>query len=119
MGRREESITTLQVTVTDDYDGKPLPEETQPVTLTYGNKTYELYLSDANAKRLDDTIEKYTKNATPVSRSNSRSSRRSSRSSQPGRDYGAIRAWAKANGHKVAEKGRVSASIIEAYEAAR
>ena len=30
----------------------------------------------------------------------------------------AIREWARSNGHKVSERGRLSSSVIEAYEAA-
>lgn len=31
----------------------------------------------------------------------------------------AIRAWATANGHKVSERGRISASVVEAFDAAQ
>ena len=34
------------------------------------------------------------------------------------RDYGPIREWASANGYTVSERGRVPASVLEAYDAA-
>ena len=33
-------------------------------------------------------------------------------------DYSGVREWAKQNGYKVSERGRVPASVLEAYEAA-
>ncbi|HAM13781.1 MAG TPA: hypothetical protein DCO91_10820, partial [Microbacterium sp.] len=33
-------------------------------------------------------------------------------------DYSAVRAWAKENGYSVSERGRVPASVLEAYNAA-
>jgi hypothetical protein len=34
------------------------------------------------------------------------------------RDTGAIREWAKKHGHKVSERGRLSATVLAAYDAA-
>ena len=34
------------------------------------------------------------------------------------RDTQAIREWAQANGHKVSDRGRIPASVVDAYEAA-
>lgn len=34
------------------------------------------------------------------------------------RDTGAIRTWARENGHEVSERGRIPASVVEAYDAA-
>lgn len=33
-------------------------------------------------------------------------------------DLGTIRAWAQSNGHKVGDRGRIPAAVVEAYEAA-
>jgi hypothetical protein len=33
-------------------------------------------------------------------------------------DTAAIRAWARAHGHKVSDRGRISKSVMEAYKAA-
>lgn len=109
--------TITEVVVTDDYDGKPLPEETKPTTLSYNSRSYELYLSDANAKRLSDAIEKFTKNVQPVSppRRGRGKSRSTSSSSS---DFAAIREWAKKNGHEVSSRGRIRAEVVEAYRAA-
>ena len=34
------------------------------------------------------------------------------------RDLSAVRAWARANGHQVSDRGRVSAAVQEAYDKA-
>ena len=50
-----------------------------------------------------------------------RTPRASSRPAASGSDrerVQAIREWARSNGHKVSERGRLSSSVIEAYEAA-
>lgn len=103
--------------VIDDYDGKPLPEDTKPVTLSYNSKTYELHLSDANAKRLSDAVEKFVKNAQPT-KSSRRGRSRSRSSSSSSSDLSAIRAWARENGYEVSERGRIKSEVVEAYRSA-
>lgn len=115
MARIEKKVTTVEVAVTDDLDGKPLPEDTTPVRLSHDGKTYELYLSGANRKKLVDTLDKFTRNATPISEPR-KSQKRSRTSSSP--DFAAIREWAKENGHEVSSRGRIRSEVVEAYRAA-
>lgn len=117
MARTEKKITTVEIAVIDDFDGKPLPEDTTPVRLTHDGKTYELYLSDANRKKLVDTLDKFTKNAQPVTAP--RRGRTKSRSSSSSTDFAAIREWAKENGHEVSSRGRIRSDVVEAYHAAQ
>lgn len=44
---------------------------------------------------------------------------RSASRSKARRDLGAIRQWAKDNGHEVSDRGRIRADVVAAYEAAR
>ena len=48
--------------------------------------------------------------------SSSTPSRKRRRAGQ--QDYSGVREWAKENGYKVSDRGRVPASVLEAYEAA-
>ncbi|MGI4895338.1 MAG: Lsr2 family DNA-binding protein, partial [Janthinobacterium lividum] len=32
------------------------------------------------------------------------------------RDTGAVRTWARENGHKVSDRGRISAEVIQAFD---
>jgi hypothetical protein len=104
----------VSIELVDDVDGTPADE-----TVTFGldGATYELDLSAANAAALREALAGYIGHARRVSSTSSRrsgSSRRSSGSS----DARAIREWARANGHKVPERGRVSSEVKAAYEAA-
>ena len=82
---------------------------------------YEIDLTEENAAALRDAFAHYTRAARPVSSSSGAASgasggRRRRRGGQ--QDLGAIREWAKQNGYQVSDRGRVAASVLEAYEAA-
>jgi hypothetical protein len=96
----------------DDLDGGSADE-----TVTFGldGNAYEIDLSQANADRLREALAPFVAGARRISGRKGRATPRSSGNS----DAAAIRAWAKQNGHAVSERGRVSAEIRAAYEAAR
>ncbi|HLI01891.1 MAG TPA: Lsr2 family protein [Acidimicrobiales bacterium] len=56
-----------------------------------------------------------TKRASATKAASSRGTRTGSGSAPSGHD---VRSWAKANGYEIGERGRISAEIREAYEAA-
>jgi hypothetical protein len=110
-----ETITRL----IDDLDGS---EAQRTVTFAWDGRTYEVDLSKKNAAAFEKTLKPYLAVARSVRPATTRSSSRG----RPGgtgprrrRDLQAIRDWARANGHEVSDRGRVSASIVEAYEAAQ
>lgn len=95
----------------DDLDGKELPDDTQPIKLTLGRTSYRLYLSDANHAKLLEAVTPFIEDA-----ERDEAPRTSGRSaSRPKSDTAAIRYWAKENGHKVGEKGRINKSIVDAW----
>jgi hypothetical protein len=107
----------------DDIDGTLLEVgEGETVLFSLDGVAYEIDLTAENAAALRGALERYTKAARPVSSS----ARVASASSSNGRkrrrtgqqDYSGVREWAKQNGYKVSERGRVPASVLEAYEAA-
>ncbi|GAA0928062.1 Lsr2 family protein [Streptomyces thermoalcalitolerans] len=104
----------VQVLLVDDLDGS---EADETVTFALDGKTYEIDLTTSNADKLRSLLEPYVKNGRRVtSRTGGRGkSRAASTGSQ---DTAQIRAWAKANGYEVNDRGRVPASIREAYEKA-
>ena len=87
------------------------------MTFALDGKTYEIDLTTDNADKLRGLLEPYVKSGRRTGgRAGGRGkSRASSGGSQ---DTAAIRAWAKANGYEVNDRGRVPASIREAYEKA-
>lgn len=113
MGIQTKTITE----VTDDFDGKPLPEGTQPIRIAYDGKEWDVYLSDDNADKLRRTLAEYTDDAERVYRSTRRSSASAPRKGSE--DLAAIRAWARQNGLEVSDRGRVAQDVKDAYYGAQ
>jgi len=104
----------------DDIDGTVLDVgEGETVLFSLDGVAYEIDLTDSNAAALRDAFAPYVSAARSISSSRGASSEASRKRRRPGQqDYGTIRAWAKDNGYPVSERGRVPASVIDAYEAA-
>ena len=109
----------------DDIDGTLLEVgEGETVLFSLDGVAYEIDLTDENAAALRGALERYTKAARTVS--SARATSRAASSTGGGRkrrrsgqqDYSGVREWAKQNGYQVSERGRVPASVLEAYEAA-
>ena len=106
--------------VTDDLDGSVNAETYR---FSWQGTDYEIDLSNKNFKALDKALQPYIKVATKVARGtgrNTSSRRRSSSSSRTGsrRDLSEVRAWARGQGIEVSDRGRVSRSVVEQYDAA-
>ena len=110
----------VQVILTDDLDENVSADET--VSFALDGTSYEIDLSEKNAKELRDTFARYVSAARTVSRGGGRASGGRGRPSGGGRmdreQAGAIREWARRNGHQVSDRGRIPASVVNAYEAA-
>ncbi|NJQ08172.1 histone-like nucleoid-structuring protein Lsr2 [Streptomyces lonarensis] len=104
----------VQVLLLDDIDGG---DASETVSFAIDGKSYEIDLNEANAKKLRDALEPYTKAGR---RGGGRPARgtRGTRASSGSQDTAKIRAWAKENGYDVNDRGRVPANIREAYEKA-
>lgn len=104
----------------DDLDGTVLEVgEGETVLFSLDGIAYEIDLTDGNAAELRGALDRYVSAARRVSSargSSSAPSRKRRRSGQ--QDYSGVREWAKQNGYKVSDRGRVPASVLEAYEAA-
>lgn len=108
--------TQTTVTLVDDLDGGEADEQVQ---FTIDGKSYEIDLSSANSKKLRDSLAPFVVGAR---RAGGR--RRTGTVSTPTRpttdreQNQAIREWAQKQGMKVSERGRLSASVLEAFKAA-
>jgi hypothetical protein len=99
----------------DDLDGG---QATETVLFALDGSTYEIDLSEKNAAALRDSLAPYVASArrsarqvgAPVARRNGRTAARTDREQTQ-----AMREWARQNGYKVGEKGRIPAAVIEAY----
>jgi Lsr2 len=112
----------VQVLLVDDIDGGTA-EET--VTFSLDGVAYEIDLTADNAAQLRESFSRWVGHARKTgSGSRSGGGRQSRGGSQPRRsasssgDATAIREWARQNGHEVSERGRISADVRKAYEAA-
>ena len=115
----------VQVILSDDLDENLSADET--VSFALDGTNYEIDLSDKNAKELRDAFSRYVSAARKVSRGGRSSSSSSGGGASRGRgtggrmdreQAGAIREWARKNGHNVSDRGRIPASVVEAYESA-
>ena len=112
----------VQVILSDDLDENVAADET--VSFSLDGTSYEIDLSDKNAQDLRDAFSRYVQAARKVGRGSGRASGggRSRATGGGGRmdreQAGAIRDWARKNGHAVSDRGRIPASVVEAYEAA-
>ena len=103
-------VSKRSVVVTDDFDGS---EGATTVRFGLDGKDYEVDLSPENEAELREFLNHYT----AVGRKLTKSGRAYRDVASPP-DSRAVRAWAKANGVEVSPRGRISAEVIAAYEAA-
>ena len=103
-----------RVTITQyvcDLTGKPVAEDDHvEVEFTVNGTTYALDTDKAGAAKFDKAMKPYTDAARVVKAAR-----------QPRKSGGAertrkIRAWAVSQGIDIADRGRVPAKIVEAYE---
>ena len=110
----------VQVILSDDLDENLPADET--VSFSLDGTSYEIDLADKNAKELRDAFSRYVSAARKVGRGSGRASGGGRSRATGGRmdreQAGAIRDWARKNGHQVSDRGRIPASVVEAYEAA-
>jgi methionine aminopeptidase len=103
------------VTLTDDLDGG---KADRTVMFAVNGTNYEIDLSKKNAAALDRALKPYVEAGRKVRRSGRRASAGAAAGRNSHRDLAAVREWARANGHEVSGRGRISASIVDEYEAA-
>ncbi|WP_428838670.1 histone-like nucleoid-structuring protein Lsr2 [Microbacterium testaceum] len=104
----------------DDLDGSVLEEgEGKQITFSVEGRAYEIDLSNRNADKFYNAIAPFVDAARSVSRTTTTSRRPRAARRDNDLDLGAVREWARANGHTVSDRGRVPAAVLEAYSAAQ
>lgn len=107
------------VSLVDDLDGGTADE-----TVTFGldGKNYELDLSTANASKLREAVAEFVAAARRPS-SSGRGRRRTATATSGGsadrEQNQAIREWARGQGMKVSDRGRIPADVAQAYHDAQ
>lgn len=106
----------VQVILVDDVDGGSADES---VTFALDGVSYEIDLSSAHAEELREAFSKWVGHARKVTRGAARPAAKKARSSASGPSRATeIREWARNNGYTVSERGRISADIQQAFDAA-
>jgi Lsr2 len=99
----------------DDIDGG---EAEETVQFSLDGVPYEIDLSSANAKKVRDSLAPFVEHARKAGSVAGGGRRRRSRAASSRERSADIRAWAKARGIKVNERGRIPATVVEEYERA-
>jgi hypothetical protein len=107
----------VQVLLVDDLEGGDADET---VTFALDGKTYEIDLNAKNAEKLRSALADFVSSGRRTGGRSGRGKGRSGSASSGGgsQETAKIRAWAKENGYEVNDRGRVPATIREAYEKA-
>src|SRR5579884_2131384 len=101
----------------DLHDGEV--EGTETLHFSIDSRGYEIDLCEQHATELRDVLAPYIGAGRRAGTGTGRGrSRGSGGSTAVGVDPAAVRAWARSQGIKVSERGRISADVIERYRAA-
>src|SRR3954471_4332613 len=103
------------VTVTDDLDGSANAKE---VTFSLNGESWTIDLSAKNRNALEKALKPYIAKASKQGRRRAASPSRKTAGRGPRADLSSVREWAKSNGHSVSDRGRISAAVQQAYDAA-
>lgn len=101
----------------DDLTGDELPDDTTPLRVTVGRRSYTLYLSDTSLGKFNDALAPFVENA------DSEANKQPAANNKPDRERTrAVREWAQAegikqpNGKPLGDRGRIPQEIIDAYD---
>jgi nucleoid-associated protein Lsr2 len=103
----------ITVALEDDLDGGPADET---VRFGLGGAEYEIDLSTKNATAFRRQLAPFIDHARKAGRGPRRRVMRTAASREHSGD---IRAWARDQGIVVSDRGRIPASVVEQYEAAK
>jgi hypothetical protein len=106
------------VQLIDDLDGTS-NDSIETITFGLDGETYEIDLNDANASKLRDQLADFVASGRRTG-GRAKIGTRATSTSGSGRSREqtqAIREWARSNGWDVAERGRIPANVVEAFEA--
>lgn len=100
----------VSVELVDDFDGESTAQET--VGFGVDGCSYEIDLSSEHADQLRNDFQRWAGHARRI---NGRKASRTGRAPIPREQLVEIREWARRRGHKVADRGRISKKIVDAF----
>jgi hypothetical protein len=104
--------------VCDLHDGEVEGSET--ITFGLDGSSYEIDVCEDHGAQLRDAFAPFVGAARRAGRSAAPAARRGRPAARAATDdrVAAIREWGRSHGHQVSERGRLSAALVAAYEAA-
>ncbi|HEY2079904.1 MAG TPA: Lsr2 family protein [Streptosporangiaceae bacterium] len=102
---------SVHVVVSDDLDGS---EGAETVSFGFDGLSYEIDLSEKNRAKLDKAFAPFLRHGRRVTQRRRPSA---TRTTGPRIDRASLRNWAKEQGLHVSDRGRISAEIMQKYEA--
>ncbi len=108
------------VQLVDDIDDSLIADgKGEHITFSVNGVDYEIDLGDKNAKEFHKKFDFYIEHAQRVGGRRQRTTQTSGQTAKPDPEQiKAIRKWARASGYDVSARGRISAEIEQAYNAA-
>jgi hypothetical protein len=104
----------IETRLTDDVDGSAADKT---VRFTLDGTSYEIDLSDSNAEELRSLLDPYIRAGRRLGRAGSRSIPRGRTNAGADKQRNrAIRDWARAQGMRIAERGRIPIEISLRYD---
>jgi hypothetical protein len=113
----------VEVRLSDDLTGADIPPgRGETVTFVLDGKAYEIDLTAKNAAALRKALRPYVEAGRAIEGSGRRTTRSrvgaDTRTVKVGADARTVKAWARANGYRVRDRGRVPNEILAAFDAA-
>lgn len=107
------------VELIDDLDQTTIEGAGGTHTFSFDGTAYEIDLSEANAEKLRLALEPYIQAGRRAGRPAAAKAPSTARGRVRTQDEtNAIRDWARANGYKVSDRGRIAESVVAAYNEA-
>jgi len=110
----------VQILLTCDLDEEDVPAA-ETVTFSFDGNSYAFELCEAHLEEFNNTMQGYIAGARRAD--GGRRARVASAPRAAGRsskeDLAPVREWARANGYRVSDRGRIPGEVRDAYAAAR
>lgn len=104
----------VSVSYACDYDQKEIPDGQHRLRrFSIDGRDYEIDLCLKHSERFDDAVGRY---ATHARKSSARAPKAKRRTAAHRKHSAEVRAWAKANGLAVSERGRIPADVVSKFD---
>jgi hypothetical protein len=104
----------LSVTYACDFDEREIPQGQHRLRrFSIDGRDYEIDLCLRHSKRFDEAVGRF---ATHARKASTRPVRTKRRTAAHRKHSAQVRAWAKANGFALGERGRIPSDVVSRYE---